>query len=631
MKIGCNYWASHAGTHMWDEWNEAVVRRDFALMREAGMQTVRVFPLWPSFQPLTLLHGGGGTNAEFLLNGKPLPETPCGRAGVDETQIGRFRLMCDIAAENGMELIVGLVTGWMSGVLYSPPAFQALNAMTDPLVLKWEIRMVRCLVRELKDKPAIVAWELGNECNNLGPVKSKEEAWNWTNAIASAVRIEDATRPLYSGMHGLMASVDEEFSKNTNWNIETQGELCDALTSHPYPHTSNKFSAKLDRHDSIRLALQAAMETRLYGDIGHRPAFVEEIGTFSSSYCNEATKAMFVRSSMYQSWAHGSSAYLWWCAFEHSVLDFPPYTWSTWERELGMYDEKFNLRPVGKELRAFREMQERLPFKELPMLRRNAICVLTRGQDYEHFFENGWATFVLAKQAGFDVEFQFIDEPLRESRLYIVPGLTGTNWSRSFEYKALIDKARQGATVYFSLNGGDLSPFDAPFGASVVTRETRNSACAFDFDGCHFELVAPSRLVIAPVDAQVLANEQDGNPVFLRHAIGRGEVFLMTAPIECHTAVTPSVYDSKTAPQWHRIYKRIAAKVIAGRIAWSGNPLVTLTEHFFDDDHAVVIAVNNSGEEVPAELSIAPEWTMQWKDKTAISAHDGAVFELIRE
>ena len=629
MKIGCNYWASNAGTHMWDDWDEAVVRRDFALMREAGMQLVRVFPLWSSFQPLTLLRRWGGMRAELLMNGKPLPDTPCGLAGIDETMLQRFRTMCDIAQGNGIELIVGLVTGWMSGVLYVPQAFEGLNIMSDPLAIKWEVRMVRCLVRELKDKPAIKAWELGNECNCMAVLKSPEEAWNWTNAITSAIRLEDTTRPVGSGMHGIMPAVDEEFVAPTNWSIETQGELCDFLTSHPYPHTTSKSSARLDRHDSIRLALQAAIETRLYGDIGHRPACVEELGTFSSSYCNDETKALFVRSSMYQAWAHGSTAYLWWCAFEHSVLDFPPYTWSTWERELGMYDENYRLRPVGNALRTFKEMQEHLPFKELPMFRCNAVCVLTREQDFKSFMENGWAAFVLAKQAGFDIEFQFIDEPLRDSQLYLVPGIIGTNWSRSFEYKALIDKAKQGATVYFSLDGGDLSPFAEAFGATVVTRETRTFAAAFDFDGIHFQLSAPYRLIIQPNDAEVLGTESNGNPILLRHAIGKGEIYLMTVPMERHTAVTPGAYNID-APAWHRIYKRIAEKVIAKRIAQSGNPLVTLTEHFFTDDHAVIVAVNNSSSEVPASLSLADGWTIKWQDKTAIPPQDGAVFELVR-
>jgi len=50
--VGCNYWASHAGTAMWRDWNEASIRHDFELMGSVGLQLVRVFPLWPNFQPL---------------------------------------------------------------------------------------------------------------------------------------------------------------------------------------------------------------------------------------------------------------------------------------------------------------------------------------------------------------------------------------------------------------------------------------------------------------------------------------------------------------------------------------------------------------------------------------------------
>ena len=103
----------------------------------------------------------------------------------------------------------------------------------------------------------------------------------------------------------------------------------------------------------------------------------------------------------------------------------------------------------------------------------------------------------------------------------------------------------------------------------------------------------------------------------------------MTVPMERHTAVMPGAYNID-APAWHRIYKRVAEKFIAKRIAQSGNPLVTLTEHFFSDGHAVLIAVNNSSSEVPASLSLADGWTVKWQDKTAIPPQDGAVFELVQ-
>ena len=42
--IGCNYWSSEAGVSMWHEWSIEAVEKDFAALKEAGMNTVRLFP-----------------------------------------------------------------------------------------------------------------------------------------------------------------------------------------------------------------------------------------------------------------------------------------------------------------------------------------------------------------------------------------------------------------------------------------------------------------------------------------------------------------------------------------------------------------------------------------------------------
>ena len=51
--VGCNYWASHAGTNMWRNWDEASVEADLRALSENGVEVIRAFPLWPDFQPLT--------------------------------------------------------------------------------------------------------------------------------------------------------------------------------------------------------------------------------------------------------------------------------------------------------------------------------------------------------------------------------------------------------------------------------------------------------------------------------------------------------------------------------------------------------------------------------------------------
>ena len=201
--VGCNYWASHAGTAMWRDWRPEVVEADFRLLAENGVEVARVFPLWPDFQPIQALTGGGQSFVEMRFGERPLPDTPAGRAGVDEVMVERFRELCRVAEANRIKLIVGLVTGWMSGRMHVPPAFERVNVITDPTAIRWQVRRVRYLVRELRGCPAIAAWDLGNECNCMAWSDSPSEAWCWSNAITSAVRVEDPDRPVVSGMHSL--------------------------------------------------------------------------------------------------------------------------------------------------------------------------------------------------------------------------------------------------------------------------------------------------------------------------------------------------------------------------------------------------------------------------------------------
>ena len=35
---GCNYWASHAGTRMWSDWDAGIVAADLQQLSQAGLQ-----------------------------------------------------------------------------------------------------------------------------------------------------------------------------------------------------------------------------------------------------------------------------------------------------------------------------------------------------------------------------------------------------------------------------------------------------------------------------------------------------------------------------------------------------------------------------------------------------------------
>ena len=64
----------------------------------------------------------------------------------------------------------------MSGRNFVPDPFKLRNPITDPEAIKWEIRFVDYFVSKFKEASSIVAWELGNECNNLWKIRSPEES-----------------------------------------------------------------------------------------------------------------------------------------------------------------------------------------------------------------------------------------------------------------------------------------------------------------------------------------------------------------------------------------------------------------------------------------------------------------------
>ena len=163
---GCNYWASHAGILMWRNWSPEIVEQDFQRLSQHGMTLLRVFPLWEDFQPVETMRGGSGVPVGYAAAKDNAPLRP-GGDGLDPVMLQRFRTLADLAQKYQLKLIVGLLTGWMSGRLFVPRALEGRNLFTDPEAMRWESRFIRGFVTAFKDHPAIAVWEPGNECNCL--------------------------------------------------------------------------------------------------------------------------------------------------------------------------------------------------------------------------------------------------------------------------------------------------------------------------------------------------------------------------------------------------------------------------------------------------------------------------------
>ena len=136
--IGCNYWGSKDGVHMWNagRWDPAEIEKDIAALAESGVEVLRIFPTWPDFQPIVRNFKFQRFGAEYLneLTDMPVYDPLWLEPGAVE----RLKFFCDTAQRHGVKLMVSLVTGWMSGRLFTPRVVENRNLLTDPEAIMWK-------------------------------------------------------------------------------------------------------------------------------------------------------------------------------------------------------------------------------------------------------------------------------------------------------------------------------------------------------------------------------------------------------------------------------------------------------------------------------------------------------------
>lgn len=586
---GCNYWASHAGTNMWHDWNAEVVESDLKRLSEANIKVLRMFPLWSDFQPLRMHRSGGSTERELRIGEEPLPFTEEGRAGLDPVMIERFRYFLDTSEKYGIKLIVGLITGWMSGRMFMPEAFAGKGLLTDPMVVSWQTRYVRYMVKHFKDHPAIAAWDLGNECNCMQGV-SRDGANVWASHISMAIKLEDTEHPIVSGMHGL--------KPNGIWTPEDQSEFLDVLCTHPYPIFTPHCDT--DPINEMKTILHSTAETVMYESLGNLPAFIEEAGTLGPMISSERVAGDYIRAAMFSAWAHDLKGFVWWCANEQSELEHTPYDWNTVERQLGLFRIDGSKKPVLEEMTAFTNFVDSFEFGSLPRRITDAVCILSEGQD---IWGAAYGSFILAKQAGLDITFAWQDDNIPEAPAYIIPAITGDSAIRRHTMLDLLERVKKGAKLYISINDALLSPFEEITGVRVETRCRRVQNEVVRLGEDEFHLWTNFKLKLEAVGAEVIAKDASGRPAFTSYKLGDGEVFFSAFPIELDASCKNGVVSGEFAVPYYKFYEALGFRS-SEKLARSSSPYIGITEHKLGDKR-LVLALNYTPEERSTEIALS--------------------------
>jgi endo-1,4-beta-mannosidase len=347
FRLGVNYWPSDTAMEWLPRYDPVTVRRDFTTIAASGMDTVRIFLRWEDLQP-----------------------TP---TAVDTTALDAVVDVADAAAATGVELIVTLFTGHMSGVNWIPgwatggsdgddrfrvvtggtaqPHRRCLrNWYADADIIDAQLLLARAVAAALSGHPALWAWDLGNENSNCVIPRSANDADRWLEQLTSALRDQDPEVLITIGTHMEDLETDRLISpaEAARW--------CDFMCMHGYPVYADWSGGPTDTRFVPFLAemtMWLANDTPvLFAELGQSTVARRQPST--ALQVSEDDAAAYTGDVLDRLHDQGVIGALLWCFADYTteLHASPPFDLATHERSFGVWRADGTQKPAVAEITA---------------------------------------------------------------------------------------------------------------------------------------------------------------------------------------------------------------------------------------------------------------------------------------
>ncbi|MFI8879772.1 glycosyl hydrolase [Streptomyces sp. NPDC055243] len=348
-RFGANYTPSQGWFHHWLDFDIDAVRADLDAIAGLGLDHIRVFPIWPYFQP--------------------------NRTLIRPRAVEQLVALADAAAERGLDVNVDGLQGHLSSFDFLPAWTQTWhrrNIFTDPDVVEGEIAYLRTLAAALADRPNFIGMTIGNEVNQFsaGPHPdpdriTEDQAGEWLRRVLAACE-EGAPGKLH-----LHAEYDAAWYQDDQPFTPAQAaRLGGATAVHSWV-----FNGTAQRHgrEGVATAHHAAYMIELskaWADDPRRPVWLQEVGApaplipaeHAASFTEATVEAALDCADVW--------GVTWWCSHDvsRSLADFPELEYS-----LGLLTNEGRVKPGGEVLaRLAKEWRGR---EYAPAVRSTAVVV----------------------------------------------------------------------------------------------------------------------------------------------------------------------------------------------------------------------------------------------------------------
>ncbi|MFJ5271832.1 glycosyl hydrolase [Streptomyces sp. NPDC088358] len=326
VRFGVNYTPSEGWFHHWLDFDLDSVRADLDSIAALGLDHIRVFPLWPYFQP--------------------------NRTLIRPRAVEQLVALADAAAERGLDVNVDGLQGHLSSFDFLPAWTQTWhrrNIFTDPEVVEAEAEYLRTLAAALADRPNFIGMTIGNEVNQFaaGPHPdpdriTPEQAGAWLTRLLAACEEGAPGKPhLHASYDAAWYQDDQPFTPEHSARL---GALT-AVHSWVFNGTAQRHGRRgvaTEHHAAYLVELSKA-----WADDPGRPVWLQEVGA-PAPLIPAGHAAAFTEATVANAldcpdlWG-----ITWWCSHDVSrdLADFPELEYS-----LGLLTSDRQPKPAARTL-----------------------------------------------------------------------------------------------------------------------------------------------------------------------------------------------------------------------------------------------------------------------------------------